>query len=473
MLERKNDQYYLSGPTGSFKIPDEDEITIKLAMIYEGECEPIGPLKAAKKYGFSKQRYFQLRNAFRLHGAASLQSQPRGPKTQYRRTQELVRQIIRHRFLDPDACVEAIAQKLKQTGHLISIRSVERVVADYGLQKKLYELNPKQPACFVQTQRTRRKERAQPADPKSLERQVRQLLADKISGTQVGLWLLIPEHLRLGTWDLLCGWTGCPAQSLQPRLALQFLLEITQKILAPAPTKRPVVVADCEHFNSELIEKIQTHTVFDLLIPMPNQKGRKVSQAKVPASQFTAHWAGFATATQPFNWHKANSSKPLFEIIQRSGEKPEDYHFKSFLATKNGSQVVGLCVHFPQRWHIEEFFKFNQAFGWQKAGTLNLSVRYGQMTLALIAQTVIHQLRQRLGEPHCTWDANHLAKDVLAGLEGDVRVHDDTIVVTYYNVPNVELLRKHYENLPEKLVKDGVNPKITWLYNFKLDFRFK
>ena len=232
-----------------------------------------------------------------------------------------------------------------------------------AFKKKLYELNPKQPACFVQTQRTRRNERAQPADPKSLERQVRQLLADKISGTQVGLWLLIPEHLRLGTWDLLCGWTGCPAQSLQPRLALQFLLEITQKILAPAPTKRPVVVADCEHFNSELIEKIQTHTVFDLLIPMPNQKGRKVSQAKVPASQFTAHWAGFATATQPFNWHKANSSKPLFEIIQRSGEKPEDYHFKSFLATKNGSQVVGLCVHFPQRWHIEEFFKFNQALG--------------------------------------------------------------------------------------------------------------
>jgi hypothetical protein len=35
---------------------------------------------------------------------------------------------------------------------------------------------------------------------------VRQLLADKISGNQVGIWLLAPEHLRLGTWDLLCAW---------------------------------------------------------------------------------------------------------------------------------------------------------------------------------------------------------------------------------------------------------------------------
>lgn len=61
----------------------------------------------------------------------------------------------------------------------------------------------------------------EPADPKSLERQVRQLLADKISGNQVGLWLLLPEPLRLGSWDLLLGWTGQPTATVAPRLALQ------------------------------------------------------------------------------------------------------------------------------------------------------------------------------------------------------------------------------------------------------------
>ena len=54
---------------------------------------------------------------------------------------------------------------------------------------------------------------------------MRQLLADKISGNLVGLWLLVPEHLRLGTWDLLCGWTQQPAQQVQPRLALQLVHE--------------------------------------------------------------------------------------------------------------------------------------------------------------------------------------------------------------------------------------------------------
>ena len=41
----------------------------------------------------------------------------------------------------------------------------------------------------------------------------------------VGLWLLAVEHLRLGTWDLLCGWTGQTTERVEPRLALQMVHE--------------------------------------------------------------------------------------------------------------------------------------------------------------------------------------------------------------------------------------------------------
>ena len=44
--------------------------------------------------------------------------------------------MIRHRFLDPDASAEVIAQKLCQSGWEISIRSVQRVIEEFGLQKK-------------------------------------------------------------------------------------------------------------------------------------------------------------------------------------------------------------------------------------------------------------------------------------------------------------------------------------------------
>ena len=126
----------LVGDEGSLPLLDNDQIARKFAMLIEGECEGLGPSKAARKHGFSKQRYFQLRQAFLNHGAAALQNKTRGPKTNYRRTDELIRQVIRHRFLDPDASVQVIAQKLSQSGFVISNRSVERVIAEYGLQKK-------------------------------------------------------------------------------------------------------------------------------------------------------------------------------------------------------------------------------------------------------------------------------------------------------------------------------------------------
>ena len=70
-------------------------------------------------------------------------------------------------------------------------------------------------------------------------------------------------------------------------------------------------------------------------------------------------------------------------------------------------------------------------------------------------------------------DALDLARDLFLGLDGDVRVKNDTIIVTYYNAQNADQLRCHYEDLPDKLSRDGVSPAIPWLYGFQLDFRFR
>jgi len=67
--------------------------------------------------------------------------------------------------------------------------------------------------------------------------------------------------------------------------------------------------------------------------------------------------------------------------------------------------------------------------------------------------------------------ADHLAADLFHALEGDVRVTDDTIVVTYYNAPDT--LHAHYAGLPEKLAAENVSPKVPWLYDYALDFRFR
>lgn len=432
---------------------------------------------------------------------------------------------------------------------------------------------------------------------------MRQLLANKISGNLVGLWLLIPEHLRLGTWDLLCGWSGQSGERVEPRLALQMvheaalcstglrrqrslsqrgfelanglpfvandvaihglleertvaqsqrlqvalgrirrashhyagrllaidphrmrsyskrqmrryrddqkskpskvtqtffaldpdthqpvcfttgtsartataaaieLLELAAEILTPSPGQT-LVMADLEHLAAELFRHVQRQTPFDLLVPMKNTRWLQNQLGAIPAEQFTRRWAGFATLKRPYHMAQRDAGD-LFQFVQRMGEKSDGYHRNAFLSTTDRDEVDTLTLDYPKRWHVEEFFNTHQALGWNRAGTLNLNIRYGQMTMALLAQAALHQLRCRLGEPFCSWDAAHLAKSLLAGLEGDVRIRDDTVVVTYYNAPDAERLRTHYEQLPDRLEREHVSPQIPWLYGFKLDFRFR
>jgi hypothetical protein len=466
-----------------------------------------------------------------------------------------------------------------------------------AFKKKLHAFRPDAPET-LETQRTRRERR-----PVSLERGVRQLLADKVSGTMAGIWLLVPEHLRLGTWDLLQNWTGQPANRVEPRLALQMvheaalcvtgiragrglsqkgfevanglafiasdqaihdlldthdaadaqrlqillgklrkasghfagrllvidphhlqsytkrqvrrhrhheketavktlqtyfcldaethqplafilasssrgvaqgapeLLGLAHAILEPQDG-RPLVLADKEHYCAELFRHAAQETSFDLLVPIPERRGSVRALAALPPDTFTPHWAGFASATIPHHFQHF-PDLPLHQIVQRHGETPETYQYRGFAATAPRDEVWTLVDAYPQRWHIEEFFKNNQALGWDRAGTLNLHIRYGQMIMALLAQTVLHQFRQRLGEPFPAWDALHLADRFLLGLGGDIRVNDDTILVTYYNAPDAAMLREHYEHLPKKLEHENVDPHVPWLYGLKLDFRFK
>jgi len=144
MTEIEGDKLILIGPKGKIPIECDDEILSKLSMLFEGECEGIGVSKASVKFGYSRQRYYQLLKKFKEEGTLALKNKKTGPRSNYRRTSEIVRQIIRHRFLDPDASAKVIAQKFNQTGYQVSIRSIERVISEYGLQKKTLSLSSRQ-----------------------------------------------------------------------------------------------------------------------------------------------------------------------------------------------------------------------------------------------------------------------------------------------------------------------------------------
>ena len=273
--------------------------------------------------------------------------------------------------------------------------------------------------------------------------------------------------LDADTCQPICFTTGTAARSVVT--ATPELVELAQQILAPAEGQT-LLVADSEHFSGELVADIQRRSGFDLLVPMPRQPAHRKRWQAVPEEQFTRRWAGYATAKVPYEMKYRHPGR-YWEFIERFDEPPDEWRFQGFLSTTDREEVDALTRDFPDRWHVEEFFNSYQALGWNRAGTMNLNIRYGQMTMALIAQAAIHGLRRRLGEPYSNWDANHLAQDLFFRLEGDVRIQDNTILVTYYNAP--EQLRQHYADLPRILAEANIDPHVPWLYGYQLDFRFR
>jgi hypothetical protein len=451
----------------------------------------------------------------------------------------------------------------------------------------------------IETHYTKTETRVRETDAPGCERAVRQLLARKVSSTHAALWLLVPAHLQLHTWDLVTAWSGPQATDCAPRLALQLVHEaalcvsgireqrtlghrgfdllnglpwiatdrsvhamldrhsvadalLLQRTLGqtrrslghyqgvtvaldphhlPSATQREVVpgkaapdakaartqqlffaldadtaqpvacllgssamtatdgaravldlvtailpsggllLADMEHYTRALLAHCSTLDGWDLLVPAPKSAALQRTMQALPATAFTPLWAGYATATTAYQLQDGHT--PLTLLVQRCGERPDAYTYHGFVTTCQTEQVWPLVQHFPDRWHIEEFFNREQALGWQRAGTLNQHIRFGRATLALIAQAAVHLTRTRLGPPYATWSAPHLADDLFSQVDGDVRVQRDTIVVTLYQAPHADRLHDAYAHSPEQLMAQGIDPRVPWLYNFKVDFRFK
>jgi transposase len=136
MEKDEKNEFSFSGSSGSLLIHNDDVISKKLAMLLEVKCNGCKIKDVVKKYGYSKQRFFQILNDYKREGAFGLRNRKPGPRNNSIRKQAVINQIIRYRFLDPVATVDVVVQKLNQTGFKISKRSVERTLTDYGLQKK-------------------------------------------------------------------------------------------------------------------------------------------------------------------------------------------------------------------------------------------------------------------------------------------------------------------------------------------------
>jgi len=232
--------------------------------------------------------------------------------------------------------------------------------------------------------------------------------------------------------------------------------------------KNALILADKEHFTEYLFKNIKQKSDFEFLVPViSNERIKKIERAQT----YQSKWAGYAITESEFNFAGCKEKYRL--LTQREGETTEYYKYKSFLTLSNKPAIELLSEAYLNRWSIEDFFNFDGAMGFDRASTFNLNIRYGKMSLALLAQAATYQFRQKLHQPYNRWNSTHLADAIFSKIDGSLKVKDDTIIVTCYDVPKELNLHQHYQGLPSKLLSEGINPKVPWLYNYKLDFEFK
>lgn len=244
----------------------------------------------------------------------------------------------------------------------------------------------------------------------------------------------------------------------------------TMQLLNTLDQTKPdaLILADKEHFTESLFRNIDQKFDFDFLVPViTSERIKKIERSL----KYDRQWAGYAIAETSYNFY--NTKKKYRLISQREGETERDFVYKSFLTLSDKDVISLLTEDYADRWSIEEFFNFEGAIGFDRASTFNLNIRYSKMSLALLAQAAMYEFRKKLPQPYKRWNATHLAEAIFSKIDGDIRVMDDKIIVTYYDMPDNLHLQQHYEGLPEKLINQNINPKVPWLFNFMVDFRFK
>lgn len=126
----------IKGPEKSILLSLKDAGLRDFVMILEGETAGTPVEELLRRWGFkSPATYYRKKKLFFKEGLSALLHHKRGPKHKSRLTDAIIKKVVALRFHSPEKNSAQIAQTLKQQGHSISSRSVDRVLADFGISR--------------------------------------------------------------------------------------------------------------------------------------------------------------------------------------------------------------------------------------------------------------------------------------------------------------------------------------------------
>jgi len=134
-MTRRSQAREIKGPGGALSLRSDDDASVDLAMLIEGETSgrPLGDI--LEDFGLSRSTYYEKLRRFRELGVAGLFAKPPGPRSPWRRPLEVIRFIVTSRIRDPERSAAQRADDRARLGQDVSVRSVERTLTQSGLTR--------------------------------------------------------------------------------------------------------------------------------------------------------------------------------------------------------------------------------------------------------------------------------------------------------------------------------------------------
>ena len=226
-----------------------------------------------------------------------------------------------------------------------------------------------------------------------------------------------------------------------------------------------VMVADKEWYCGQLIQELNCEHGVRVLTPVKGSKKRAVEFNAVPLEKYDQTvWGNIAT----LHTTMTNFDGPLCLLLKRR----RNGKYFALITPQVDMATDTAMPAYTKRWRIENFFAENGFLGIDRLPSLNLNAVQASLSLRLLAFQALDNLRKDLGAAYRNKTPRLIHREFIDGVQGTVQLRRDTIEVSVYGFEHQRAAAKTLTDYDAKLEAKGIDPRIPWLGNRRLRFKF-
>jgi hypothetical protein len=226
-----------------------------------------------------------------------------------------------------------------------------------------------------------------------------------------------------------------------------------------------VMAADKEWYCGQLIQEQHNQHGVSILTPVKQTKKRIVEFESISLDRYDQSVLGNIATLY-------TTMKGFDGAVRLFLKKRHDGKYFGLITPKHDLIAEVAMPTYTKRWNIEDFFSENGFLGVDRLPSLNLNAIQAMLSLRLLAFQVIDNFRHDLGGSYKNNTPKLIHRQFIDGVQGRIQLRGNTIEVNVYGFEHENAVAGLLSNINEKLEKAGVDPRIPWLRNRCLKFKF-